>query len=86
MIATSDYKLFDNRALERKTVLIDEIGIILLFDAELLDELFLVFEKVAITKSTLNRFQYWSQHIFMSPLADKSKKIIDQLSVHISNM
>jgi len=86
LIATSDYKFFSSRALEREIVLIDEVGIILLFDAGLIDELFLTFPKVAITKNTLMRFQNWSQHVFMSPLADKAKAILNQLSLHISNI
>ena len=82
---TLEYDLYRYRSpeyLQAKVPLIDEITLLVLNDLGLLDQIFNVFEKIAIAKSTIIRFQNWGQNIIstFSPIA---KTVTTKLKEHI---
>jgi len=68
-----------------KTPLIDEITLVVLNDLGLLNDLFKVFTKIAITKSTIARFQNWGQH-FISIFSSVAQSVTETLKKNITQI
>jgi len=85
MISASPYECRDVSILKR-IPLIDETAILVLYDLGLLDKLFVLFSKVAISKNTIIKFLNWGQGIGGSIFYKKARKITDTLKENIDRI
>jgi len=85
MISASPYECRDVSIL-KKIPLIDETAILVLCDLGLLDKLFALFSKVAISKKTIIKFLNWGQGIGGSIFYKKARKITDTLKQNIDRI
>ena len=85
MISASLHEYRDVSILKR-IPLIDETAILVLYDLGLLDKLFTLFSKVAISKKTIIKFLNWGQGFGGSIYYKKVRKITDTLKENIDHI
>ncbi len=85
-LTVGNYEVKNAKDVANKTPLLDDVAILVLHDLGLMNSLFQLFDKVAIAKQTIIRFQQLSTHKTISPFFETSSAIVKCLANHITKI